>query len=76
MHNYLKVVGHDSLVRDVNTHAIINTNSNEYNNFIKKQQAAENQDKLLSQHSEDINTIKEELNEIKNLLLLSIKQRN
>jgi hypothetical protein len=76
VHNYLKVSGNDSLVRDVSTLAIINNNSTEYDNYIKKRNMVESQQSTILRHSDDINTIKQELNEIKQLLLLSINKGN
>ena len=38
----LKVEGFDSLVRDVNTSAIINTNRADYNNYMKRVKNREN----------------------------------
>lgn len=76
MHNYLKVEGSDSLVRDVSTHAIINTNSVEYDNYILKKRNIESQHEELTRNTKDINTIKQELSEIKDLLLLSLKLKD
>ena len=76
MHNYLKVEGSDSLVRDVSTHAIINTNSVEYDNYILKKKNIESQQEELTRNTNDINTIKQELSEIKELLLLSLKLKD
>jgi hypothetical protein len=70
--NYLKVKGHDGLVRDASNGAIINTNTAEYNRYLKQKQLAEekrNQLDQVSKHSEEINNIKNELNEIKSMIL-------
>jgi len=70
--NYLKVKGHDGLVRDTSNGAIINTNTSEYNRYLRQKQAAEekrNQLEQVSKHSEEINNIKNELNEIKSMIL-------
>lgn len=76
MHNYLKVEGSDSLVRDVSTHAIINTNSVEYDNYLLRKRNIESQQEELTRNTNDINTIKQELSEIKELLLLSLKLKD
>lgn len=76
MHNYLKVEGSDSLVRDISTHAIINTNSVEYDNYLLKKKNIESQQEELTRNTNDINTIKQELSEIKELLLLSLKLKD
>lgn len=71
--NFLKVEGNDSLVRDVSTHAIINTNSAEYENYLKKKNHMSSQSSEIERNTNDINSIKQELFEIKELLLLSLK---
>jgi CRISPR/Cas system-associated protein Cas7 (RAMP superfamily) len=76
VHNYLKVEGSDSLVRDVSTHAIINTNSVEYDNYLLRKRNIESQQEELTRNTNDINTIKQELSEIKELLLLSLKLKD
>jgi hypothetical protein len=58
MDNYIKVKGHENLYRDPNTGAIINTDVPNKSNFSNKFNTA----------IEDINTLKEELSEIKQLL--------
>ena len=73
--NFVKVEGNDSLVRDMSTNAIINTNSIEYNNYLKKVQYKESQKEQIERNSIDINTIKQELSEIKELLLLSLQNK-
>ena len=75
MHNvrYLKVEGHTGLVRDTLTGAILNTNKTEYENYLRQKEAVEKrmlETKQISQHTEEINNIKTELSEIKQMLLL------
>lgn len=64
----LRVEGFESLVRDVNTKAIINTNRSEYNNYMKRIKARENNTDTIRALCKEINTLKKELFEIKNLL--------
>ena len=61
----LRVEGFDSLVRDVNTKAIINTNISEYNNYMKRVKARENNTDTIRALCKEINTLKKELFEIK-----------
>ena len=63
--NYLKVSGNDNLVRDMRTHAIINTNNTEYDNYIKRREKISSQESQMEQHSLEINNIKQDLNDIK-----------
>lgn len=73
---YLKVEGNSSLVRDTSTHAIINTNSVEYESYLRKKNNLISQKEELTRNTNDINTIKQELSEIKELLLLSLKLKD
>ena len=59
--NKIKVDGHSNLYRDSKTGAVINSNSNDYENYIK---AKANREGMVS----EINTLKQELDEIKQLL--------
>ena len=69
----LKVEGHSNLVRDVSTNAIIRT-SNEYTVYMKRiRQREENADQLRGMCSE-INNLKKELREIKDLIKEVIKK--
>ena len=68
MSNFLKVEGHASLVRDTATGAILNNNRTEYEEYLDRKRKAEAREAEISQHSEDINNIKNELKDIKQLL--------
>lgn len=57
----LKVEGHSNLYRDVNSGAVINSNRDEYERYMK---AKANRDNMIT----EINTLKQELDEIKQLL--------
>ena len=61
----LRVEGFESLVRDVNTKAIINTNRSEYDNYMKRIKARENNTDTIRALCKEINTLKKELFEIK-----------
>ncbi len=66
---YLKVQGHNGLVRDISSGAIINTNRTEYEEYMERVRLAEEKDQLISQHTDEINNMKNELREIKDLLI-------
>lgn len=57
----LKVEGHSNLYRDTNSGAVINSNCEEYEQYMK---AKTNRENLVN----EINTLKQDLDEIKNLL--------
>ena len=69
MQNFLKVEGNASLVRDTATGAILNNNRTEYEEYLDRKKKAEVREAEISQHTEDINNIKNELSDIKQLLL-------
>lgn len=75
MNEFLKVEGHASLVRDTATGAILNNNRTEYEEYLDRKRKAEAREAEISQHTEDINNIKNELSDIKMLLkqLISTK---
>ena len=68
MSDTLKVEGHTHLVRDVNSNAIINTNTNEYQLYMKRVKVREKQADELRDTVKEINNLKSELREIKSLL--------
>jgi hypothetical protein len=71
---YLKVQGHSGLVREISSGAIINTNKTEYEEYMERVRLAQEQENLLSQHTAEINNIKNELQDIKHLLLQLINK--
>ena len=64
----VKVEGHSGLIRDLNTNAIVNTRTVEYNAYIAKYKAREKNNDMLRDTVKEINTLKSELFEIKKLL--------
>ena len=64
----MKVEGHNNLIRDENSNAILNTDSSEYNNYIslraKRRQGSERIDNM----EDDLKSLKDDINEIKTLL--------
>ena len=68
LNRYVKVEGHSNLIKETRTKAIINTNTSEYNIYMARiKQRNEQSDKLRSAVKE-INTLKAELREIKELV--------
>ena len=64
----LKVEGHEHLVRDVNSGAIVNTNITEYQLYMKRVRSREQQGDQIRSAVKEINTLKAELREIKGLI--------
>jgi hypothetical protein len=70
----LKVEGHDSLVRDVRSNAIINTSKTDYELYLKRIKSREQQGDEIRNAIKEINTLKTELEEIKVLLKEVLKK--
>ena len=64
----LKVKGHDNLVRDVNSNAIIQTSISDYKLYMKRIKMRENSQDQIRSAVKEINTLKAELREIKDLI--------
>ena len=73
MSDIIKVEGHTHLVRDVNSNAIINTNENEYQLYMKRVKVREKQSDKLRNAVKEINNLKSELREIKELVRKIVK---
>lgn len=63
------VDGHPGLYRDVNSGAIVNDNTYEYETYMKTYQARQKKTERVDKIEEDLNCLKSELSEIKSLLL-------
>ena len=68
MSRYLKVEGHQSLVRDTNSGAIVNSSVSEYEVYMKRVRAREEQGDQIRNAVKEINNLKAELREIKGLI--------
>jgi len=67
-HKYIQVEGHADLVRDSDSHAIINRNRSAYEMAKKRSVDAQRQRDEIRNTTRDINTLKSEMYEIKTLL--------
>ena len=65
----LKVEGFDSLVRDTNSNAIVNTSKSEFQLYMKRVRSREEQGDKIRNVVKEINTLKTELREIKQLIV-------
>ncbi|MAG48582.1 hypothetical protein CMO86_02570 [Candidatus Woesearchaeota archaeon] len=68
MSDYIKVQGHSNLVRDVNSHAIINKDKNAYNLAKRRAEEAQRQRDEIRGATREINNLKCEMHEIKSML--------
>ena len=64
----IKVEGHEHLIRDVNSGAIVNTNVTEYQLYMQRIKNREQQGDQIRNAVKEINTLKAELREIKGLI--------
>ena len=69
----LQVKGHSHLVREVSSGGIVNTNVNEYQLYMKRIKSREQHGDQIRNAVKDINNLKTELREIKNLLKEIVK---
>ena len=67
--SYIKVEGHSELVREQNSHAIINTDTTTYNNYMRMMENKKKQRDQLRDAVREINSLKCEMHEIKSLLM-------
>ena len=68
MSKYLKVEGHDNLVRESRSHAIINADASGYSVYMQRVRAREQQGDQIRNAVKEINNLKAELREIKGLI--------
>jgi len=73
MSDTLKVDGYTHLIRDVNSNAIINTNKSEYQLYMQRVKVREKQSDKLRGAVKEINNLKSELREIKELIKKIVK---
>ena len=65
---YIKVSGYEGLARDSSSGAIISTSTSEYSDYINARNKAISREMEISKQSEEINNIKQDISEIKDLL--------
>ena len=70
----VKVEGYESLVRDVSSNAIVNTNRSEYQLYMARIKSREKQGDEIRSAVKEINNLKAELRENKSLLQEIIKK--
>ena len=68
MNKHIKVKSDVSLVRDVDSNAIISRNQSEFDKFIKLSEKKYAEKKKFDNMRSDLNSLKQDMNEIKTLL--------
>jgi hypothetical protein len=64
-----KIEGHPDLIRDMNTNAILNTNKSGYEEYLTMALAKQKEQNKVEDLERNLDTIKEEINQVKSLLL-------
>jgi len=64
----MKVEGHNNLIRDEQTNAILNNNSSEYDNYIRMRAKRKQGTDRIDNMEDDLKSLKDDINEIKTLL--------
>lgn len=67
--SYLKIEGRSELLRDEKTNAILNKDMNGYENYLKNKKIKEDNASRMKSLENEVSNIKEDLSEIKNLLI-------
>lgn len=67
--NKLKVEGHPDLVRDTKSSAVINNSRKDYEEYMEQYRARKRNSDRIDNMESDMNSIKNELDEIKSLLI-------
>jgi predicted transcriptional regulator len=66
--DYIKVKGHNNLIRDPQTNSIINTNMTEYKEYVSRRDSKIEENQKIENLERDLDNIKCDLDEIKCLL--------
>ena len=72
----LRVQGHGDLIRDTKSNAIVNTNKSEFNLYIARIKKREKQSDVIRDAVKEINNLKKEFYEIKQLLLKVVDEKH
>ena len=73
MSEFMKVDGHSNLIRDVKSNAIINSNKSDYQLYMQRVKVREKQSDELRGAVKEINNLKNDIREIKELIKEIVK---
>ena len=71
----IQVEGHNDLVRDEKSNAIVNTNKSAYLMAKKRAEEAQRQRDEIRETTRELNSLKSEMHEIKNMLLKLVEDK-
>jgi wobble nucleotide-excising tRNase len=71
---FVRIQDSDSLVRDLSSGAVINTNTTDYQNYLARKNSSKDMKQQIKQNSDKIEKIESDLSEIKQLLITLINK--
>ena len=74
MSEYKSIEGHNDLIKDMHSKAVINTNRSAYLAAVQRKKALQQQKDELRDATREINILKSEMHEIKSLLLQLVEK--
>jgi hypothetical protein len=73
--SYIKIENHHNLLRHEHSNAIINNNTTEYENYISNYNRMKKEQEELNNLKNDVSSLHSDVQEIKSLLKLLIKEK-
>jgi len=71
---HLKVEGHTHLYRDTKTNSIVNKNMAEYREYVSRRDMKSEEKQQIQNLESDVANMKDDINEIKNLLRILVSE--
>lgn len=71
---FVKIQDSDSLVRDLSSGAVINTNTTDYQNYLARKNSSKDMKQQIKQNADKIKQIESDVSEIKHLLITLINK--
>lgn len=71
---FVRIQDSDSLIRDLSSGAVINTNTTDYQNYLARKNSSKHMKQQIKQNSDKIEKIESDLSEIKQLLITLINK--
>jgi prefoldin subunit 5 len=68
MNKFAKIDGHQNLIRDIKSNAIINTDISEGNNYLQNREKRKEDQETMQKLKNDIDSLKSSIDEIKFLI--------
>lgn len=75
MITYLKVENNSSLVRDILSNAIVNTNTDDYEQYMRNKQLAAQRMNKINEQDDQINNLKQDMAELKQMVTALLKNK-